>query len=86
MNQRSFYDVTFEEDKKLEIPRFVDQGEVTLKTLANPDACVLEINSKTGLYPLYVAYSIYRAKCEAYEAEHKEGLTDKKQQECRIIT
>ncbi len=27
-----------------------------------PDKKILEINSKTGLYPLYVAYSIYRAR------------------------
>jgi hypothetical protein len=27
-----------------------------------PDAKILEINSKSGLYPLYVAYSLYRRK------------------------
>ena len=27
-----------------------------------PDAKVLEVNSKSGLYPLYVAYSLYRRK------------------------
>ncbi|MGN0245783.1 MAG: Eco57I restriction-modification methylase domain-containing protein, partial [Lachnospiraceae bacterium] len=27
-----------------------------------PDSRILEINSKSGLYPLYVAYSIYRAR------------------------
>ncbi len=31
-------------------------------TLFTPDKKILEINSKTGLYPLYVAYSIYRAR------------------------
>lgn len=30
--------------------------------LFTPDKKILEINSKTGLYPLYVAYSIYRAR------------------------
>lgn len=55
-----FYDEKFE--KKLDEPRFVDRGQVTKDTFANPNAQILEINSKSGLYPLYVAYSIYRAK------------------------
>ena len=46
----------------LDVPRFVDCGEVTSDTLANTQSKILEINSKTGLYPLYVAYSIYRAR------------------------
>lgn len=46
----------------LQTPRFIDSGRVTTDTLANISAKVLEINSKTGLYPLYVAYSIYRAR------------------------
>lgn len=76
-----FYDETFSEESKLEIPRFVDQGKVTEETLACPNAKILEINSKTGLFPLYVAYSIYRAKCAEYESANKGELTDKKQQE-----
>lgn len=43
-------------------PRFIDKGEITSEILANKDAKILEINSKTGLYPLYLAYSIYRTK------------------------
>lgn len=79
-----FYDESFAEDKKLEVPRLVDKGKVTADTLMKPDAQILEINSKTGLYPLYVAYSIYRAKCKVFEEQHnKEGshftLTDEKQ-------
>ena len=31
-----------------------------------PDSRILEINSKSGLYPLYMAYSIYRAKVKNY--------------------
>ena len=45
--------------------RFVDRGKVTADTLGNTKAQILEINSKTGLYPLYVTYSIYRKRCEA---------------------
>ncbi|MEG1484451.1 MAG: Eco57I restriction-modification methylase domain-containing protein [Bacteroidales bacterium] len=53
----------------VEYPRFIDHGEVTAKTVANPEARILEINSKTGLYPLYVTYSIFRKKCDAYCVE-----------------
>lgn len=81
-----FYDESFSEDNKLEIPRFVDRGGVTVETLANPNVQILEINSKTGLYPLYVAYSIYRTKCAEYETTHKGCLTDIKQQELWATT
>ncbi|WP_205618749.1 Eco57I restriction-modification methylase domain-containing protein [Thomasclavelia saccharogumia] len=57
-------------DKKHEYemdePRFVNRGKVTAETFNNTSSKILEINSKTGLYPLYVTYSIYRAKCEDY--------------------
>ncbi|MDO4647021.1 MAG: Eco57I restriction-modification methylase domain-containing protein [Eubacteriales bacterium] len=57
------YDFFDEEHKEtLDAPRFVDKGQVTADTFANPEAQILEINSKTGLYPLYVAYSLYRAR------------------------
>lgn len=56
-----FWNETHDEELLTE-PRFVSRGNVTDATLANPDAFVLEINSKTGLYPLCVAYSIMRAK------------------------
>lgn len=46
-------------------PRFIDHGEVTANVFA-PDSRILEINSKSGLYPLYMAYSIYRAKVKNY--------------------
>ena len=62
-----FYNEKFEENtdeyyKRLLTPRFVDQGEPTKATFSNPDATILEINSKSGLYPLFATYSIYRAK------------------------
>ena len=43
----------------IEEPRFVNQTHVTSKVFTK-DAKILEINSKTGLYPLYVTYSLYR--------------------------
>ncbi|MCW1734099.1 Eco57I restriction-modification methylase domain-containing protein [Anaerorudis cellulosivorans] len=57
-----FYDEAFEHP--LEEPRFVDQGEVTKEVFA-PDARILEINSKSGLYPLYMTYGIYRSRLKA---------------------
>lgn len=50
----------------LEEPRFVDRGKITADTFSNANACVLEINSKTGLYPLYVVYSIFKMRCNDY--------------------
>lgn len=55
----NFFDKDYE--ARLTEPRFIDRGEVTANVFA-PDSHVLEINSKTGLYPLYVAYNIYRSK------------------------
>ena len=45
-------------------PRFIDHGKVTAEVFAE-DARILEINSKSGLYPLYMAYSIYRTRVAA---------------------
>lgn len=58
-----FYNEAFTET--LDEPRFVDRGDVTQDTFANIDAKILEINSKTGLYPLYVTYSIFRKRLDS---------------------
>jgi superfamily II DNA or RNA helicase len=72
----NFYDEGYNE--LLEEPRYIDQGKVTEDTLSNKNAKILEINSKTGLYPLYVTYSIYRKKCEGYsESDLTKELEDK---------
>mgnify|MGYP002517075505 CR=1 FL=1 len=55
-----FYDK--DHQKLLREPRFVYNGEVTDKVFMNPNAKLLELNSKTGLYPLYMAYSIFKIK------------------------
>lgn len=54
-----FYDEAME--NPVEQPRYVEQGEVT-RQVFKPDSQILEINSKSGLYPLYMTYSIYRAR------------------------
>lgn len=72
----NFYDEKYNE--LLEEPRYIDQGKVTEDTLSNKKAKILEINSKTGLYPLYVTYSIYRKRCEEYsESDLTKEVEDK---------
>lgn len=63
-----FWDEEFKQ--MLSVPRWVDQGKVT-KDVFRPSSHILEINSKSGLYPLYVTYSIYRSRVE--EAKQKYG-------------
>ena len=48
------------QDGLLDEPRLIEQGEVTSDLFLNDKVRILEMNSKSGLYPLYVAYSIYR--------------------------
>lgn len=40
---------------------------MTKEVFAKDDVKILEINSKTGLYPLYVTYSIFRHRCRDIE-------------------
>jgi hypothetical protein len=60
-------------------PRFVDHGDVTesvFHKIAEGDGIasrVLEINSKTGLYPLYVTYTMY---CRLLKYYDEVGLLD----------
>jgi len=68
-----FYDETFDEKTgQLDTPRYVDQGDVTRQLFDNVDLTgevqtkILEINSKTGLYPLYITYSLYRRRLDEY--------------------
>lgn len=63
-----FYDETFQHpDGLLDEPRLVDRGDASETVLLNPDARILEMNSKSGLYPLYMAYSIYAMKLTGRE-------------------
>ena len=57
-------------DKPISTPRYINNGNVT-SDVFTPDSRILEINSKTGLYPLYVAYNVYRSRVE--EAKEKFG-------------
>lgn len=68
----------FAEDNRTPLaePVKIEQEGVTDKLFITPESGtfeelekvhILEINSKTGLYPLYVAYSMFRARKEHYE-------------------
>jgi hypothetical protein len=57
-----FLNEQFDLQEVLEEPRLVDQGQVTEDVFLNPEARILEMNSKSGLYPLYMAYSLYAMK------------------------
>ena len=68
-----WYDESFDEKTgMLCTPRYVDQGDVTRQLFDNVDLAgevqtkILEINSKTGLYPLYVTYSLFRRRLDEY--------------------
>ena len=68
-----WYDESFDEKTgMLSTPRYVDQGNVTRQLFDNVDLAgevqtkILEINSKTGLYPLYVTYSLFRRRLDEY--------------------
>lgn len=70
-----FFDETFDEQTgQLLHPRYVEQGDVTRQLFDTVDfggelpTKILEINSKTGLYPLYVTYSLFRRSLREYAA------------------
>ena len=58
----NFYDKEYQ--NVISEPQFIDKGEVTAEVFS-PESRILEINSKSGLYPLYMAYGIYRARVKA---------------------
>lgn len=58
----SFYAENYPIDGILEKPRWIDNGNVTAKLFMNPNTQLLEMNSKSGLYPLYLTYSLYAKK------------------------
>ena len=66
----NFYNQDYSE--MIEEPRVINHGKVTNDVFNNPQVKILEINSKTGLYPLYMTYSIYRNKLNSPLATNKD--------------
>lgn len=54
----------------LDVPRYIDNKGITSEVF-RPRSVILEINSKSGLYPLYATYNIYRSRME--EARERYG-------------
>ena len=54
----------------LEEPRYVDREGVTSKVFG-PNSVIMEINSKSGLYPLYATYTIYRTRLSRAKEKNK---------------
>lgn len=50
--------------ENIRMARYVDKGDVTKEIFSDYNARILEINSKTGLYPLYMAYSLFKTSKE----------------------
>src|SRR5699024_9740454 len=57
----NFFEQSYEEPLSNVSYREINNGEITDKVFSK-DAKILEINSKTGLYPLYMAFSIYQRR------------------------
>lgn len=66
-------------------PRYVDVPDVTDEVFGPADTKILEINSKSGLYPLYVTYTLWRKRCDTLKIspkvteehpEHKDKLLE----------
>lgn len=70
-----FFDENHIKEALLDTPRFIEIEDTTSETL-NDDSLILEINSKTGLYPLYIVYSLYRIKLD--KLNESEKTKDKK--------
>lgn len=57
----NFYDETYM--VTIEEPRLINNGELTYDILFDVDSKILELNSKTGLYPLYITISLFKQRC-----------------------
>lgn len=71
-----FFGEKHRDEDLLSEPRFVGEDrEVTKRVFFTPAPNILELNSKTGLYPLYMAYTLYRLQCKNLQGFGPE-LTD----------
>ena len=88
-----YYTETNEYEEEVPAVRYVDHGDVSTNIFSDYNTRVLEINSKTGLYPLYMAYSIFKTrkepefrKAELTEERNKKGGNyDKQAKDDQVI-
>lgn len=72
-----FFNEKHEKGHPLAEPRFVDNGKVTSDVFADPQTKILELNSKSGVYPLFLAYSVFRERIKPPKTMFGEApLTD----------
>ena len=64
LNKDDYYTEENEYGENIKMARFVDRGNVTQDIFGDYNARILEVNSKTGLYPLYMAYSLFKTSKE----------------------
>ena len=64
LNDEDYYTEENEFGENIKMARFVDRGDATKTIFGDYNARILEINSKTGLYPLYMAYSMFKTTKE----------------------
>lgn len=64
----NFYDDKYL--REIDDPRLIEQDNITANILLNSNVKILEMNSKSGLYPLYMAYSLYMFQVSGKEIEH----------------
>ena len=58
------------------MPRYVEQEKITKEIFEDENSKVLEINSKSGLYPLYLTYTFYQLRLN--KIKKKEITVDEK--------
>ncbi len=63
-----FYDKTH--SQQLAEPRFAPKRDITDEIFADSTSHVLEINAKSGVYPLWLAYTFFRYKEKEFERQH----------------
>ena len=58
----------YDEDHQMPVdePRYIDRGRPTYKIFEKEEPHILEINSKSGRYPLYMTYSIFRERLKQW--------------------
>lgn len=74
-----FFGEKHRDEDLLSEPRFVGEDrEVTKRVFFTPAPNILELNSKTGLYPLYMAYTLYRLQCKKQQGFGPELTNEEK--------
>ncbi len=55
----------------LDLPRYIEHKGITIEVF-HPRSVIMEINSKSGLYPLYATYNIYRTRLDEVRERYGE--------------